>query len=114
MIAGDYNLIIDIGATLEFPITWKSGGAVVNVTGYSARMQIREQMDSASPLISLISPGDITIGGVDGLITVKISAAATAAITADKGVFDLELIAPNGNVRRLLQGVVIFRKNVTR
>jgi hypothetical protein len=43
-----------------------------------------------------------------------ISATDTAALTAGRGVYDLELVAANGTVTRLLQGVVTISRNITR
>jgi hypothetical protein len=43
-----------------------------------------------------------------------ISATDTAALTAGRGVYDLELVSGSGIVTRLLQGVATISRNVTR
>ena len=80
-----------------------SPAALVNLTGYTARMQIREELASAAVLLSLTTEnGGITLGGALGTIDLFISAADTTAITWEGGVYDLELVAPSTDVTRLI------------
>ena len=45
MAAGIYDIIIEQGATFTLSATWKdSAGAAINLTSYSARMQVRPGM----------------------------------------------------------------------
>jgi hypothetical protein len=44
----------------------------------------------------------------------SISATDTEALTAGRGVYDLELVSGSGIVTRLLQGVTTISRNVTR
>lgn len=111
----NYDLCIAQGATFQKVITWKSNGTLVDLTGYTARSQIRATADAATPLIELTTAnGRITLGNAAGTITLTISASDTAALTAGRGVYDLELVAANGTVTRLLQGVVTISRNITR
>ena len=42
MAAGNYTFTLEQGSTTDFQLDWKdSGGAKVDLTHYSARMQIR-------------------------------------------------------------------------
>lgn len=110
-----YDFCIPAGATFLRVIRYKADGANVNLTGYTARMQIRPTAASATTTLSLTTEnGRIALGGTAGTITLSISATDTAAITAGRYVYDLELVSAGGIVTRLLQGVVTVSANVTR
>lgn len=111
-----FDITINQGATFELTVTWKdSTGAAINLTGYSARMQVRETYSSASTIVSLTNGSGITLGGAAGTIAILISATTTAALTAPfSGVYDLELVSAGGVVTRLLQGAATVTPEVTR
>ena len=115
MAATTYDLLIEQGATFSQLVTYKESGVAVNLTGYTARMQVRSTLESAEALIELTTAnGRIALGGAAGTITLTISATDTAALTAGRGVYDLELVSGSGIVTRLLQGVATISRNVTR
>jgi len=99
---------------------YASGGellyrAPVNLTGYTARLQIRETVEATDTLLSLTTEnGGITLGGTAGTITLLASATATAALDFVNAVYDLEVISGSGVVTRLLHGTVTLSKEVTR
>ena len=97
-------------------ITWKDeSGTLVDLTDFTARLHMRETIDSAAPFLTLTTEnGGITLGGVAGSITLLASAADTSAITVTQSVYDLELIAGNGAVTRLIEGLVLVVREVTR
>ncbi len=115
-IPGDYDLTIYVGATFTRRVVWKDSlGALVNLTGYTARMQIRQSVRNPEILLTLTTENSgITLGGAAGTIDLLLSNTQTAAITARAGVYDLELIDNTGVVTRLLQGAVEFSAEVTR
>lgn len=115
MAAGLYDITIEQGATFQMSLTWKdSTGAAVNITGYTARMQVRENYEAESTLVSLTSSGgDIVLGGALGTIVITIGASVTQVLQLDEAVYDLELV--NGaTVTRLLQGKATVSREVTR
>lgn len=116
MSASIYNLNIEQGATFTRTITWKdSTGAAINLTGYTARMQIRERVESSTALVSLTNSSGITLGGAAGTVVITVTAALTDALpNMKKGVYDLELVSAGGIVTRLLQGEVVVSPQVTR
>jgi hypothetical protein len=116
MAAGEHDITIEQGATFQLSLLWEdSAGDPVNVTGYSARMQVREKYTSTTTLLSLTSvAGDIVLGGAAGTIVVTASATATAAIDEKRGVYDLEMVSPSGTVTRLIRGCVTITPEVTR
>ena len=111
-----YDLEIKQGATLSLTATWKdSSGTAVNLTGYTARLQVRATYDSSSTILSLTSASGITLGGAAGTISITASATVTAALTAPwSGVYDLELVSGGGEVTRLLEGAVTVSPEVSR
>ena len=115
MAATTYDLLIEQGATFSQLVTYKESGVAVNLTGYTARLQVRSTLESASTIVELTTAnGRIALGGAAGTITLTISATDTAALTAGRGVYDLELVSGSGIVTRLLQGVATISRNVTR
>lgn len=117
MAAGIYNITIEQGADFSLPLTWRDGNnTLVNVTGYSARMQIRESYDSEDYIVSLTSAlgGGITLGGAAGTILVEIAASVTATMAQSTAVYDLEMVSASGIVTRLVQGDVYISREVTR
>lgn len=111
---GNYDFKIYQGATFSRVITWKDeSGALVDLTGYSARMQIRKKIDGDSIIELTTSNGRITLGGAAGTITLNISATDTAALLSN-GVYDLELVASGNIVTRLLEGSVTLSREVTK
>lgn len=108
-----WNFTIEQGATWMTALTLTGR----DLTGCTARMQIRETVASPTALVSLNSgvDGGITLtAGPPGVIDIVISATQTAAMTWKNGVYDLELIAPGGAVERLLKGDVRVDFEVTR
>lgn len=117
MAASKLKLAIEQGATFRRRLTWKTGTPAlpVNLTGYTARMQIRGELTDATVLLELTTEnGGITLGGTAGTIDLYISAVATAGITWESGVYDLEMVASNSDVIRLVAGGVSVSPEVTR
>lgn len=105
------------GATFRKVVTWKAGQPPqpVNLTGCTARMQIREKVASPTAYITLTTAnGGITLGGTAGTVEIYIPDETTASFTWTTGVYDLEIEYANGEVRRLLSGPVSVSPEVTR
>ena len=111
MPATRYDITIEQGATFSLVITWRNAaGALVDLTGYTAKMDIRQSV-GGTLIKALASGSGITLGGAAGTITLTISATDTAAMTTD-GVYDLELTSA-GVVTRLIEGKVWLSEQVT-
>lgn len=115
------KFVIYQGATFSKTLTWKtapdedSPKTPVDLTGCTARMQVRAKIGATEVLLTLTTEnGGITLGGTAGTIDLLIEAEDTAAITWTSGVYDLEIIFTNGDVRRLLYGEVVVSREVTR
>lgn len=87
----------------------------VDLTGYTARMQLRASAAADAVLLDLTTEnGGITLGATDGTITCTASAAQTAALAFSTAVYDLELVDGDGAVTRLAEGSVTLSREVTR
>jgi len=124
MLAGIYNITCQQGSTFTRTITLNYPDPLSppsdptylpwNLTGYTARMQVRRTIDSSTVLLNLTTGGGgITLGGSSGVIEIYISAANTATL-ASSGVYDLEIISTTGVVDRILQGNFTLSQEVTR
>jgi hypothetical protein len=118
MTAGVWSITIEQGSVFNLHLKYKDNlGVVIDLTGYTARMQVRKSVKSNDILLALTTEnGGITIGGSAGTINIKAIAEHTALLTIKSGVYDLELIPPSGedDVFRLLQGSVTVSPEVTR
>lgn len=116
MAAATYNFVIEQGTTLAKTLIWNdSTGNPVNLSGYTARMQVRQSVTSSVVLLELTTTaGTITITPLTGTIVLSFSATTTADITWRHGKYDLELVASNGVVTRLIEGQIDISPEVTR
>jgi hypothetical protein len=110
------NLAIYQGVTYANPLLFRAadGTTPLNLTGYTARMQVRERVESSAVLLELTTEnGRITIDGPTGTVTLALTATETAAIDWAAGVYDLELV-DGATVYRPLEGRVRIDPEVTR
>lgn len=111
------SLRLDVDTTRFGAYT--SGGEVlyhppVDLTGFTARMQIRETIESTTTLVSLTEASGITLGGTAGTIGITITATATALLDFDSAVYDLEVVSAGGIVTPVVYGNVYLNDEVTR
>lgn len=131
-----HDLEVNQGASWTFAHTHRDGaGVAIDLTGYSARMMVKASYaDGYQASLSTEAPSDggtITLGGASGVITLAMTAAQTHLIASDVQIllleeilqtadpvliyrYDLEVIASNGAVTRVLQGQFILHRAVTR
>jgi len=113
--ATQYNTVIDQGADWYLTVTWNNpSGAPINLTGYTAALQIRTSPLAKTSVLSLATGSGITLGGAAGTIAIHATAAQTGAITNGKYAYDLELTSAGGVVTRLINGTVEVSAQVTR
>jgi hypothetical protein len=112
------NLFIEAGATYAESWLWRQGNKKepVNLSGCTARLQIRESVGAADVLLELTTAnGGIILGGATGLVSLFLSDTATTALEFLTGVYDLEIVqTPLTRVRRLMEGSVTVKPQVTR
>jgi hypothetical protein len=99
--------------------TFTSGGVLeynqpIDLTGYTARMQIREKITSETVLETLTTEnGKILIDTSQKTISLVLSAEMTAAYAWKSGVYSLEMVK-DGVVTGLIYGSVSVEREVTR
>lgn len=115
MTAAIYNATIDQGATWTLQVVYKTdAGVPINLTGYTAALQVRQNYYDTTALISLTSPsGGIVITGATGTINITMTAQQTGSLDEGFYVYDLE-ITSGGTVTRLIQGQFTVSPEVTR
>lgn len=114
MAAAEYNIYCDQGSTLSLSLTYKdSNEAPVNLTGYTARMQVRTEPNASSTLLSLTSGSGITLGGSAGTIAIQVPASTTEALPNGNFIYDLEIVT-GSTVTKLIRGAFRVRAEVTK
>lgn len=131
MASGKYSFVIEQGATTDFQIIYKdASGTAIDLSGYTAAMQIRNSKGgstlyatltsslgdtytktSGSAFISL-SGSNLTTAQISGSIGVYIGHAVTNDFSFNEAYYDIEIT--DGQIRtRLLEGKVQLTKQVT-
>lgn len=110
------NLTVYQGASFTDQVFWKTGDPVqpVDMTGATARMQIRKTVKSTEVLFELTTENSRVTLGPEGSILLSIDPETTAGFDWGSGVYDLEIRFANGFVRRFMEGTVIVSAEVTR
>lgn len=98
---------------------YTSGGVIeynapVDLAGVTARMHIREKLESPTPLLTLTTEnGGIIVDNVTKTISLFIDDVATSALTFTSAVYSLELVK-SGDVIPFVNGNISLVKEVTR
>lgn len=115
MTPGKYNMLCPQGATFFKQITYTIDDVPVNLTGYIARMQVRETYSSPNFIVELTTEnGGIALGAALGTIELVIDSADTTLFLPREYVYDLELVSGGGEVYRLIEGKFVVTPEVTR
>jgi hypothetical protein len=98
---------------------YTSGGVLeyntpIDLTGYTARMQIRSSLDSSTVIQELTTANSgVIIDNTYKTITVVLTAAQTAALTFSSAVYSLELVV-GSEVYTFCTGTLTLVKEITR
>ena len=111
-----YNFCIPQGRDFDKSFIKKDGNGVpVDLTGYTARMQIRSSPLSPNVILELTTEnGRIVVDGLLGKVTLILDNVTTAGLTFKKAVYDIELIDPAGKIPPFIQGNVTLDFETTR
>lgn len=106
--AAKVNLVIDQGTTFtsQFSVYTETDEAV-DFTLYTGAAQMRKSFTSSTSY-----PFDVAVSNT-GLVTLSMSAANTALITAGRYLYDVE-VTSDGVVSRIAEGIVTVTPQVTR
>jgi hypothetical protein len=121
MAAPTYNATIERGSTFQVTVTYKdASGTAVNLTGWTFRMQVRENTSSAVLLTSEGGSPTIAIDETNkatGVLIFSITPTNTTAIsptTLTTAYYDIEIQKTStGEVRRILQGKLNISPEIT-
>lgn len=100
--------------------SYAGGGTIVystpvDLTGYTARAQIRESIESTDVILSLTTENDgIEIDVEASSVTLVLTPTQTAALDFDAAVYDLEMVSADGQVTRIVFGSVELSLETTR
>lgn len=114
--AGKYNLQVDQGSHFSVTLTWRdTDGNLVDLSDWHAKLQVRASKfdDVADPLLEVTDGDGITLGGVDGTITIEFNASQTADLLSGDCVYDLIMTSPDAKKYRLIEGKAVVDPQVT-
>ena len=113
--AGQKNFEVDQNATFSFVLEYKDNdGNAIDLTGASAKMQVRDTKGGAKLAVTLTSPsGGIVIDPVNGKLTIKMTPTQTNKLFYPKSSYDLMVVDSNGNKIKLLEGFMTLNRSVT-
>lgn len=108
-----YNLQIEAGATFRRTLEYTTeAGDLFDLTGYTARLQMRETATSTTTALDITPSIDVTFA----LVHIELTAAQTSTLTLPKYVYALEITGPGTTpeVIRLIEGQAIISPEVVR
>ena len=113
--AGQKNFEVDQNATFSFVVEYKDeNDNVIDLTGASAKMQVRDVKGGSKLAVTLTSPsGGIVINGSLGKLTVTLTPTQTNKIFYPKSAYDIMVIDSNANKIKLLEGFMTLNRSVT-
>lgn len=112
MAAANYDLTIDQGSTFVIDVTINEGGSVKDLSGYSARAQMRSTKTASTVAASFTCTIPIPSNGI---VKMELPAATSSGMTAGLYFYDLEIhTSGDAIVKRLIEGKVTLNQEVTR
>ena len=113
MTAAVYNLVIDQGSDFAINLTIKELGAIKDLSGYSARAQMRSSRTASTVAASFTCT--VLLPATQGIVKMQLGNATSSALSAGRYFYDLEIFTGGDSaVTRLLHGEVEITQEVTR
>ncbi|NDG31544.1 hypothetical protein EB118_15935 [bacterium] len=105
------NLIVDQGSTFVTTLALTDANNIpIDLNLYTFSGQLRKHYTSSNSVSFTV-----TGSGNTGVLTLSLSANATANIVAGRYVYDVEIVeSSSSNVTRVVEGIVTVTPNVTR
>jgi len=110
------NWEVDQNTTFTFTVEYKdNSGSPIDITGCTAKMQVRDTKGGSKLAFTLTSPstGGITVDGPNGKLIVKITPTQTNKLFYPKSSYDIMLTDTNLNKIKLLEGFMTLSRSVT-
>ena len=113
--AGQKNWEVDQNTTHTFIAIYEDPeGDPIDLTGASAKMQVRDTKGGTKLAFTLTSPsGGITIDAPNGKLTVKMTPTQTNKLFYPKSSYDIMVTDSNSNKIKLLEGFLTLSRSVT-
>ena len=104
------NVTIDQGSTFSTTYTINdSDGSPINLSVYTGAAQMRKAYSSSNSTAFTVTANS------SGIILISMTANATGNLTSGRYVYDIELTSTaNGNVTRMIEGIVTVTPQVTK
>jgi hypothetical protein len=104
------NITIDQGTTFSTSINLTDdNGDAINLTGDTARSQMRKHYTSSNSQSFTVS-----LGEVSGIVSLGLTASQTANLVPGRYVYDVEVVSGANVVSRIIEGIVTVTPEVTR
>lgn len=105
---------IQQGARLYLPIrVYDATSTAIDLSGYTARLKVKQTYDATTTLISLTSGSGITMAATEPQIIVDVAGTSTDDYDFTRGVFDLEIVSASSVVTSLIAGYAVLRREAT-
>lgn len=113
--AGQKNFEVDQNTTFRFIVEYKdNNGTAINLTGASAKLQVRDTKGGSKLAFTLTSPaGGIVIDPTLGKLTITMTPTQTNKLFYPKSSYDLMVIDSNGVKTKLVEGFLTLSRSVT-
>ncbi len=113
--AGQKNWEVDQNTTFTFIVEYKdTNGAPINITGSTAKMQVRDTKGGSKIAFTLTSPsGGIVIDPLDGKLTIRMTPTQTNKLFYPKSSYDLMLTDASAVKTKLIEGFLTLSRSVT-
>lgn len=112
--AGRLDLQMRTNETFRLHLTYKdANNLAIDLTGYTAKMQVRDKPAGILILDSAAPNNSVTITGIDGKIDVEFAVTSMLPVTAARGAYDVAIVDPAGIVDVIVEGTVMFVDGVT-
>lgn len=109
------DLRVNQGSRFEQSVIVQENGVPVPLTGYTARMQIREWKDSTVVIAELTTEnGRISISPSQSLVMLLMNGDQTAVLDFGDAFYDLKIMEPDTEPIRIMEGRVSLSREVTR
>jgi hypothetical protein len=111
--------VLEQGASLTRTLKLTKKGVVWNLTGYTAKLQVKNDYSSDTSIITLTSEpdGGLVVDGANGTITIFFSVADILLLVHSKAyVYDLLIVDPGAltKPKKIIKGEVFAEPGVTR
>lgn len=115
MALSTYDISVDQGSDFSTTITYADdAGDPTDLTGCTAKMQVRRFAGSPAAFLTLSNGNGITLGGALGTIGLAVSGTALSQVPAGLYAYDLELTDTTQKVLKILAGKFVINAEVTR